>query len=77
MVLTVPKFSDEISSDGNKLRLLADWHDARDRQSGNTNVELQQDLRRMAERLDALDEFTEKWQAVFNSWRKYGFRTRS
>jgi hypothetical protein len=46
-------------TDGEKLRLLAALEDARDcSRSGKRSTEVQDDLRRMADRLDALDELT-------------------
>jgi len=37
-----------------KLRLLADWHDANDAASGRCGTEVQDDLRRIAEDIDHL-----------------------
>ena len=37
-----------------KLRLLADWHDANDAASGKCGTEVQDDLRRIAEGIDHL-----------------------
>lgn len=42
-------------SDGEKLRLLAAMFDRADMDRGKTDREVQTDLRRMADRLDALD----------------------
>lgn len=49
-------------TDGEKMRLLADWHDKRDDEAffpvPQSDREVQRDLRRIADRLDALDDVT-------------------
>lgn len=40
------------ASDSYKLRLLADWFDVKDRETGNTSTEVQDWLRNLAELLE-------------------------
>lgn len=40
-------------SDADKLRMLADWFDHKDDEAGVTGSEVQSDLRRIAEAIDA------------------------
>ncbi|MCP4181854.1 MAG: hypothetical protein GY761_00825 [Hyphomicrobiales bacterium] len=39
-------------TDGDKLRALADWHDANDKTNGRSGSEVQEDLRRIANLVD-------------------------
>ncbi len=39
-------------TDGDKLRALADWHDANDKINGRSGTEVQNDLRRIANQVD-------------------------
>lgn len=41
-----------IATDAEKLRLIAEWMDVKDAQSGNPNHEVQDDLRRMAREME-------------------------
>ena len=43
-------------TDGEKLRKLADWFDLYDKNHEIVNNEVQEDLRRMADRLDSMDK---------------------
>lgn len=42
-------------TDGDMLRTLARWFDVDDAKKGNTGSEVQDDLRRIAKRLDEMD----------------------
>lgn len=60
--------SDEVT-DGDKLRTLADWFDARDRENGNSNDGVQRDLRRIAATLDKHESTIEEQQSELRAWR--------
>ena len=47
-------------TDGEKLRKLAEWFDVRDASSGIDGGEVQQDLRRIAEVVDAAEEMAQR-----------------
>lgn len=73
---------DRTTTDGDKLRLLADWFDRRDSQKAEAfaagilteppdlSQEVQTDLRRMADALDAADHLAEmcRWVAEREPW---------
>jgi hypothetical protein len=45
----------DFMKDGEKLRLVAEWFDRYDENTGNFGSEVQEDLRRIAEKLERLE----------------------
>lgn len=56
-----------VPTDGEKLRLLADWLDRLDRVFDNeANPEVQVDLRRMADRLDEIEHVADRLSIIMS-----------
>ena len=47
-------------SDSDKLRIVADYFDKRDESEGNTCHDVQNDLRRIADKLDKLETLSDR-----------------